>query len=138
MQRSLAAWYFAIFSLTDRRGEEKFLQLEDHLIGWYLAVKELEEEALDGMISPRMIDQFGMLMLGAGFFKNQASGCPQNAFQIADQQCRVKVLPNRLGGLAAEIFQIQAALHHVIKRFVVPTPTVDLLKFLGGIALFIQ
>ena len=138
VQRSFASGHFAILSLADRGGQEEVLQLENDLVCGCLAVKQFNQPMFDRMIGSRVIDLFGMLMLGADLGENRAGWCAENTFQIAQEERGVKVLPNGFGGFAAEIFQIQPAFHHVVKGFVIPAPAVNLVKFLGGIYLFIQ
>ena len=111
---------FAIFPSADWRTSKQALQFSDDVNGGCVAVEQLNEPVFDGMVGDGVIDPLGSSVLCTLLGQGLLSWFGEQCFEIAEQQCREKVLANSFGGLSAEILQFQPALHQEIKSFLIP------------------
>src|SRR5262249_2071564 len=95
----------------DRRARKQAAQLDEHLFGWKIAVKQVEHFPLEGMIGNRTVDLQG-LRSPSGSLLVQAllSWFAQQTFQVSQQHRRLNILPNRFGRSSAEMLGFQSAL----------------------------
>src|SRR6185312_206781 len=116
--------WFALWTRADRATTEQSLQLFDDLLQRSVAVEQFDQLLFDRMEGYGLVDLPGIFMCQTLLSHLGIRGLDQDRFQVAQKQCRVKILPHRLGCMSAEVFQVQSSLDYLIEGLMSPAPVI--------------